>query len=241
MRLSLAIAGAPFALLLQSASAPAAAGDATDATLSNVQAGSGEQTSRVRRELVFLDAGLGAAYVDMIALKDGKLLDPARVKSNGFGVMYDAALGVRLREITLAVRYRSADFSDWQLWSLGGEAGMNLSFGRFEPYFGFGAGYASLSGMRADISRAATALPAPAVDIGGLNVRVNVGLSYYVSRWFSLGANLSGDAFFLSRKGDRLPRFSTTDPNASPPFPYGIDGSGNGLGVALRLVLGLHY
>ena len=170
-----------------------------------------------------------------------QLLDPARVKSSGFGLVRGAAVGVRLHEFTLAVRYRYGDFSDWQLWTLGGEASMNFSLGRVEPYFGFGVGYASLGGTVADISRAFTPLPAPAVDIHGLNLRLNVGLSYFVARWFSFGANRSGDAFFLRRKGDHLLRSSSTDPNSSLPFPYGVDGSGNGLGAALSMVLGLHY
>jgi len=74
-----------------------------------------------------------------------------------------------------------------------------------------------------------------------LNLRVNVGLNYYVSSWFSVGTCLSGDAFFLHREGDHLRRTHMTDPNSPPPFPEALDGSGNGLGVALSLVLGLHY
>ncbi len=137
MRLSLAIAGAPFALLLLSVSSSAAAGDAADVAPSQAPLGRGEQTNSARRELVFLDAGLGAAYVDMLALKDAELLDPARLKSSGFGLMCDTAVGVRLQEFTFAVRYRYGDFSDWQLWTLGGEAGMNLSLGRIRAILRF--------------------------------------------------------------------------------------------------------
>jgi hypothetical protein len=229
------------ALLLQSVSGSAATGGVESAASTRAQPRSGGQTKAGRRELVFLDAGMGAAYFDVLALKDGELLDPARVKSSGFGLMGSAAFGVRLQEFTFALRYRYADLSDWQLWTFGGEAGMNFSLGRIEPYFGLGAGYASLDGIVSDISRAFTPLPAPAIDIHGLDLRVNAGLSYYVSRWFSVGANLSADAFFLRRKGDHLIRRSSTDPNSRPAFLYGTDGSGNGLGAALSLVLGLHY
>jgi hypothetical protein len=240
MRIRLAIVAAPFALVFYSAPALAAAKDMGGAAPSEAQLARGRQAS-IRRGLVFVDAGFGAAYVDLVALKGGELLDSARWKSSGFGLITGAAFGVRLQEFTLAVRYRYGDFSDWHLWTLGGDAGMHFSFARFEPYFGFGAGYASVGGILADTSNAVTMDPPPAVDIRGLNVRVNVGLSYYFSRWFSLGANLSGEAFFLHREGDRLGRLRRTDPNASPPFPYAMNGSGNGLGATLSLVLGAHY
>lgn len=240
MKLSLAIAAAPFALLLYSASSLAAAKELGGAAPSDAQLSHGKQASR-RRELVFVDAGVGGAYVDLLALKGGELLDSARWRSSGFGLIGSAAFGVRLREFTVAVGYRYGDFSDWHLWTLGGDASMHFSLGRFEPYFGFGAAYASVGGILADTSNAVTPDPPPEVDIQGLNVRVNVGLSYYFSSWFSLAANLSGEAFFLHREGDRLGRLRRTDPNASPPFPYGMDGSGNGLGATLSLLLGAHY
>jgi hypothetical protein len=241
MRISLSIAGVPFALLLYPASGSAAASEVGSIAPGEAQLGGGEQTDSGPSERVFLDADLGAAYVDMHALIGGALLDPARLRSNGFGLMCGAAFNVRLQEFTLAVRYRYGAFSDWQLWTLGVEASKNFSLGRIEPYFGFGAGYASLGGVRADTSRTATPNADPTVDIYGLNVRVNAGIRYYVSRWFSVGGNLSGEVYFLHREGDRLIRTLPTDPNAGAPFPYAMDGSGSGLGAALSVVLGVHY
>jgi hypothetical protein len=229
------------ALLILVTSASALAGDGREAGPNAPPANRGDQANRKQRELVFLDAEVGTAYVDVLALKYGELVDPARAKSRGFGFTYGAALGVRLHEFTFAARYRQGDFSDWQLWTLGGEARMNFTLGRVAPHFGIGAGYASLDGTVADTSRAFTANAAPAIDISGLNLRVHLGADYYVSSWFSIGANLGGEAFFLHRKGDRLLRSSPTDPNSPVPFLYGQDGSGNGLGVTLSGVLGLHY
>lgn len=205
------------------------------------QAGGAEQSNTRRGELLFLDAELGPSYVAMRALKDGDLLDSSRVKSSGFGLSYGAALGVRVREFTIAARYRSGDFSDWQLWTLGVDVATSLRLGRIAPHFGLGAGYASLDGTYADISRAFTPDAAPEVDISGLNVRVHAGADYYVLDWFSVGGTLTGDAFFLRRTGDHLLRTSSSDPNSPVPFPYAMDGSANGLGATLSLVLGLHY
>lgn len=103
------------------------------------------------------------------------------------------------------------------------------------------SGYASLDGLVTDISLAVTRDPAPAIDIHGLNARLKVGLDYYLLRWLSVGMSVSAEAFFLTRRGDRLVRVSSTDPNSPPQVFQSLDGSGNGLGTALSLVLGLHY
>jgi hypothetical protein len=240
MRRSRAIAGVAV-LLVQALSRSALAGDELNAASRAPESGGAQHGDRERSELVYLDVEVGMAYVDTLALKGGALLDTRSAKSSGFGLSYGAAVGLWLSDATLAVRYRRGDFSDWQLWTLSGEAAMNFRLGRVAPYFGFGAGYASLDGIVSDISRAFTPFAAPAADITGLNLRAHAGADYYMLSWFSLGANLSGDAFFLRRKGDGLLRGSSTDPNSPPGFPYGADGSGNGLGATLSLRLGLHY
>jgi len=194
-----------------------------------------------RPELLFLDAELGAAYLDMVALKDSALLEPLQVESEGAGPMYGAAVGLRRRELWVAASYRDRSVSNWHLWTLGAEAGIKFSIARFAPHVSFGAGYASLGGLVTDISHAATRDPAPAVDIHGLNVRLKVGLDYYLWRWLSVGTSVSAEAFFLRREGDGLVRTSTTDPNSRPDGFQALDGSGNGLGSALSAVLGFHY
>ncbi|HVY31522.1 MAG TPA: hypothetical protein VHB79_33440 [Polyangiaceae bacterium] len=163
------------------------------------------------------------------------------MRTSGFGVAYGAALGARWHEFTFAATYRRGDFSDWQLSTVCGELAMRFRLGAFVPHLGFGAGYAALTGAVADVSRTLAPDPPTAIEISGLNVRVSVGLDYYLLGWLSLGANLSGDAFFLRRHGDRLIRTSSTDVSSPPAFPYGLDGSGNGLGATLSVLLGLHY
>jgi hypothetical protein len=195
----------------------------------------------VRPELLFLKAEVGPVYVDTVALKDQELLDAERDATSGFGVMHGVAVGLRAREFWAAARYRRGNFSDWDLWTVGGEAGATLSFGRLAPHVSLGAGYASLDGLFTDVSRTAPFIKPPAIAIHGVNVRVELGLEYYFSRWFSLGASVSGDAFFLHRKGDNLPRLSSTDPNDRPTVSQAFDGSGTGLGAALSFMFGLHY
>jgi hypothetical protein len=129
----------------------------------------------------------------------------------------------------------------WQLLTLGGEVGVTFTVGRVCPRFALGAGYATLDGLVADISRTGYPGPPPEVDIWGVDLRVLAGADYYVRSWFSVSGTLSADALFLRRRGDRLPRSSGSDPNVPPEFRYGSDGSANGLGATLALALGLHY
>ena len=60
-----------------------------------------------------------------------------------------------------------------------------------------------------------------------------------VTKRVSASPNLSADALFLTRKGDRLHRLTFTDPDAAPLFPYALDGSGNGGGGTFGVVLGV--
>ncbi len=244
MRAGLATVAVMGALLIQAVSSPAMADDAEKGkapALPPVPSHRYEEYSCVRSSGVpFLEADLGLAYVAPLALKDAELLDSERVKVSGFGFTYSAALGARVGNFSFAARYRSGDFSDWQLWSLGGEAGMALRLDfRNELHFGVGAGYASLGGTVADVSRATPPRPAPDIDIDGLNVRAKVGVHQLLAKLLSVGANLSADAYFLHRKGDRLERTASAEPSSSSLFPYAADGAGRGLGVTLSLVLTL--
>jgi hypothetical protein len=174
MSVHLAVVTASTLLFVQSVSGGALADSATSTPLASPCPPVAQ--SEGRSELVFLKAELGPAYVDTVALKDRELLDAGRDATSGLGVMHGVAVGLRAREFWAAARYRRGNFSDWDLWTLGGEAGVTLSFGRLAP-----------------------------------------------------------------RKGDNLPRVSSTDPNERPIVSQALDGSGTGLGAALSFTFGLHY
>lgn len=183
-------------------------------------------------EFAWLNAELGPQYVGLQALKSDNLVDGSVVDSKGLGMGYGAGIGARLLAFTFGARFRFGNFSDWQLWTLGAEAGMHIPLGRIEPYFSLGAGYASLGGFKAD------AVKPLAPSAHGVDVRGSAGLDVYLTNTFSVGANLSGDLLFLSR--------SASAPVALPPGTsaavgtYAQDGSGIGAGGMLSLVLGLH-
>lgn len=181
-------------------------------------------------EFAWLNAELGPQYLGLQALKSDNLVDGSVVESKGLGMTYGAGLGVRLLAFTLGARFRFGNFSDWQLWTLGAEAGMHIPLGRIEPYFTLGAGYASLGGFKPD------AVSALKPSAHGFDLRGSAGLDVYLSNTFSVGANLSGDLLFLSRSASAVPSNST----GASAF-YGQDGSGIGVGGTLSLVLGLHF
>ena len=181
-------------------------------------------------EFVFLNAEVGAQYLGLQTFKANHLVDGTDVKSKGAGVTYGAGLGVRYLAFTLGARFRFGNFSDWQLWTLGAEAGMHIPLGRLEPYFTFGAGYASLGGFDKN-------LPVVPANAHGLDLRAAFGLDYYLTNSFSVGGNVSGDFLYLSRSAGPVPFL----PAGGTPSIYSTDGSGIGAGATLTAVLGLHF
>ena len=188
-------------------------------------------------EFAWLNAELGPEYVGLQSLKADNLVDGALVHSKGLGMGYGAGLGARLLAFTLGARFRFGNFSDWQLWTLGAEAGMHIPLGRIEPYFTFGAGYASLGGIK-------PTGPASSFDPNahGLDLRGSAGFDVYLSNTFSIGGNLSGELLFLSRSA---PAALPLPPAANAEQQHAVDvysqhGSGIGAGGMLSLVLGLH-
>ncbi|HET7545012.1 MAG TPA: hypothetical protein VFK05_34335 [Polyangiaceae bacterium] len=181
-------------------------------------------------EFAWLNAELGPQYVGLQALKHDNLVDGTIADSKGFGMGYGAGLGARLLAFTFGARFRFGNFPDWQLWTLGAEAGMHIPLGRWEPYFSLGVGYASLGGFKPD------ELSAFKPSAHGANVRGAVGLDVYLSNTFSVGGNLSGDLLFLSRSASAAVPLL---PGSSAAV-YAQDGSGIGAGGMFSLVLGLH-
>jgi hypothetical protein len=132
----------------------------------------------------------------------------------------------------VGARFRLGWFGDWRLWTLGAEGGLRIPMGRLEPYFTLGAGYAALGAF-------STSAPITAeADVRGVNARAGVGIDYYLSNTFSVGANLSGDLLVLSRPAVAGASASTTGNEATI---YAKDGSGIGAGATLTTVIGLHF
>jgi hypothetical protein len=165
------------------------------------------------------------------------------------GPTVDVGLGARLLFVTLGARFTGGFFRDasedrslgsYQLWSLDGELGVHLPFGRFEPYVQVAAGYSALGGL-AD----AVAGLRRGVDIAGINTRLAFGFDYYVGRRVSLGLRGSGELLFLSRRG--VPVRELLEPKQVDTLgelkTRLLEANGSTVGTALGLGgnIGLHF
>ncbi len=176
-------------------------------------------------EFVWLNVEAGYQHANLTAFSGDDDLVPG-VDASQDGFVFGGGAGVRLLYFTLGARFRFGSFDSWQLWSLLGEAGVHFPLGAFDPYVRLGVGYASVgsfnTGSFADDGD---------ISVRGVDVRAAVGLDYYLSRSFSLGAQLSGDVLVLNRPG-----VSGVDSGA-----YADDGSGTGLSLYATAVAGLHF
>ena len=158
-------------------------------------------------------------------------------------------LGVRLLFVTLGARFTGAFFEDpsdertlsrYQLWSLDGELGVHLPFGRFEPFVQVAAGYSSLGGLGDALDGLRRGL-----DVAGINARLGLGFDYYLNRRLSLGVRGSGELLFLSRRG--VPVRELLEPKQVDTLGdlrtrlLEADGSTIGTAVGLAGNVGVHF
>jgi hypothetical protein len=174
-----------------------------------------------------LDTEVGVQHLGLQTFKANNLVDSAVVGTQQTGLLVGAGVGIRLVFLTIGPRFRLANFSDFQVWTLNGEVGLRIPIGNLEPHFNLGAGYAHLGAFQADLN-------AEGVDISGFDIRGGGGLDYFVTPVFSVGASVTFETLVLYRSG-----FGTTQPSAGS--VYEADGSSFGSAVSGTLVLGLHF
>jgi hypothetical protein len=218
--------------------APAPASSGTEADLERAD----REDSGRGLEFVWLDAELGFEHLGLQTFKANKLVDAASVATTQTGPLFGAGLGVRLVFVTLGARFRLGTFSDWQLWTLNAELGLHVPIGALEPYFTLGGGYASVGSF--DSKDIGASIDAANVRIRGFDVRAGLGLDYYLSDVFSLGANLTGEVLALTRPGvdiSKLQSSGSTNAQQAQARVYSADGSSVGSGLSLTAVAGLHF
>lgn len=213
------------------------------------------ETERLLQEADRADSGRGLqfAYVDLegggqyfslegISSSGTGLLPSApglsSAKQSDFGPMLGAGAGVRLLFFTLGPRFRYASFSDWDLWSVGGDVGFHFPLGNLEPYLTLGAGYTK-------VGHATKALFGDAADvtIDGVNLRVASGADYFVTNVFSVGARAAFEVLFLGRDAvdPGALTTATSGPEHARAQAYAADASGVGFAASASVVLGLHF
>jgi len=211
--------------------APVAPPPDESATLQKLERAEREDAGR-GLEFLWVDVEAGYEYLDLQALSSSSLLDGTVLSDSGGGLCLGAGAGVRFVFMTLGARFRIARLSDFDLWTLGGEFGLHLPRGAFEPSFTLGVGYASVASPNVD---AAPSLEIDGLDISGLSARLGASIDYYVNPLLSFGVRGTFEVLQLWRSGSEQP--------AGSPIVefYARDGSSTGIGAAVSGSAGLHF
>lgn len=185
-------------------------------------------------EWVWLNAEVGVQHLGLQTLKSNSLVDPKLVETTQTGLVYGAGAGVRILVFTAGARFRWSSFAAFRLWTLDAEGALRVPLGKLEPYASLALGYAALGSFSGSSPFASQA------SAQGVSARLAAGLDWYLSNTFSVGANLSADALFLSRSASAGTSASSTA-TPSEAAIYGRDGSSIGAGATLTAVAGLHF
>jgi hypothetical protein len=231
---------------VSSAYAPTAPANAATADVPSAQ-----EPPHRRQEFVYVNTEGGYQTVDLHMLRADNFI-PTTVESSGGGAFFGIGAGVRLAFLTLGGRYRTGQWSNWDLSTLDGELGAHLSLGRVEPYFTFGAGYAAMHAAENTVGGNA------AIDVHGFDGRAGIGVDYYADRVLTLGVNFTGDVLALARPGIDLTTSAqaqieqiaarcgtVADPvgrqQCAVDALHQAEGTSVGFGGALSVVMGLHF
>jgi hypothetical protein len=195
-------------------------------------------------EFVWLNAEAGVQHLGLQTFHANQLIDAGLVKSTQTGALFGAGAGLRLIFLTAGARFRLANFSAYQLWTLNAEFGFRIPLGALEPYFTFGGGYASLGSFDSgSVSALAEAgLDRDGLSARGFNLRGGAGFDYYLGQTLSLGLNLSGDVLFLSRSKSTPTTMPAPGSRAAQlAAVYAEDGTSIGGALSLTGLIGLHF
>ena len=219
--------------------APASNDAATKAKLDEAE----REDSGRNLELVWLDAQLGASYIDMRQLSSDAL---SIEKPSAAGPMVSLGAGLRFVILTLGVRAKYNALSAFNMWQLNGELGFKIPIGKVDFLIGAHGGYSfvgSIGEGTAATNSGNTPTNDDAVKIRGFNAGLDLALDYYITPVFSIGAGFFGDFLFLNRPPVDKPAGLTPDQQAlvdADPL-YQQSGTSAGLQVGGALRLGLHF
>lgn len=179
-------------------------------------------------EFLWVDVEGGYGYTDLQALASSGLLDGTLLSDAGGGLALGAGAGVRFIFLTFGARFRLTRLDDFDLWTLGGEIGLHLPHGAFEPSFTLGVAYAGASPSVAGVD-------ADGLSMSGVSARLGASIDYYVNPLLSFGVRGTFETLALWRSGAQQPA-------GSPVVQfYAEDGSGIGIGGTLTGSVGLHF
>lgn len=219
--------------------APASPEAATTAKLDEAE----QKDSGRNFELFWLDAYLGASYIDMRQFSSDSLQVE---KASSGGPMFGIGAGIRLVVFVLGVRAKYNALSAFNMWQLNGELGFKIPIENFDLLIGGHGGYSfvgSLGDGAVASGSSATPTNSDAVKIRGFNAGLDFALDYYATPNFSVGAGFFADFLYLNRPPVDKPAGLTPDQAAlldQDPL-YQKSGTAGGLQLGGALRLGLHF
>lgn len=176
-------------------------------------------------EILYFNVEAGAEYVSLQSLHLDEQLLPSTVRTAGIGPALGVGAGLRFVLITLGPRFRFANLPDYDLWSIGAELGLHVPLGPIEPWLRLGGGFAKVGRLQDQ-----------RVRISGYDVRLGLGLDYYLSKNWSLGVAGSAEVLGLTRPGVNLNEAS----GSLQEDILKLDGSSVGFAAMGGLVFGAH-
>lgn len=223
---------------MTSSAAPAPSQSATEQELDTAK----EKDSGRGLEWVYLNVEGGFEQVGLQTFNvDKQSFSAGFFETSASGGVLGAGLGVRLLFLTLGGRTRLGLFKSWQLFSAGGELGVHIPLGNFEPRLELGGGYVGLGNVSPNLADTS-------VSIRGFYARVGGGLDYYITPVFSVGGAVSWELMGLTRPGvsvDQVDKIkasvAASDPKAAQADALALDGTSYGSALAITGVLGLHF
>jgi hypothetical protein len=203
----------------------ASAASAADAKKEEVP----ESGPTATKSILYTQGGMGISYVDMATFNSS---DFAVARAGGAGTMFDAGLGVRLVVFTIGPRLRYHSLSSFDLWQLNGEVGLHVPVGDWDGHLGLHGGCGFVGRLEASaLPSSLRSAPARDVRITGWDAGLQLGLDRYFGKWFSVGADVSGDVLVMQR-----PAVATIDDPQ-----YGKDGGAIGFAIVGGLHAGVHF
>jgi hypothetical protein len=192
-------------------------------------------------EFFWINGEAGYEYLGLQTFSSNSLVDSGLVATTQSGPMFGGGLGLRLVFLTVGPRFRFAKFGEWDHWTLNAELGLHIPVGRFEPYFTFSGGYATVGSLASN-----NIVNSDDVDISGWDLRGGGGLDIYLSKMFTIGAAVTGELLFLTRPGVDPSAFTNPSAQAgtneaSIQTVYEADGSSVGAATSGSFVVGLHF
>lgn len=188
-------------------------------------------------EFVYLNAEAGFSYMNLTSF-DSTTFGLTRTDHAGGMVGFGA--GLRLLVLTIGAQLRYNMLGAFNLWQIEGVVGLHIPAGWFDPYFALRGGYDFVGALGDGAASVASGDTQSNISIHGGNIGLSAGLDYYITKWFSVGADGTFDILFLKRPRVDIPAGVPPASVAGNPL-YQNSGSSVGYGLIASGHVALHF